>query len=84
MQGYDLRTWCPRCRQQVALTNLRSWPEGILVIGDCPTCKGAVASSRPIGWTPNGNGAPAGNGAQARNGTPVGSGAKVTRTAPGD
>ena len=56
MQGPELRAWCPRCRQHVPLVNLRSWPEGVLVIGDCPTCASSVAASRPVGWTPNGNG----------------------------
>ena len=57
MQGHEVRAWCPQCRQQVALVHLRSWPEGHLVIGDCPDCGVSVASSRPVGWAANGNGA---------------------------
>jgi hypothetical protein len=55
MQGQDVSAWCPGCRQQVSLINLRSWPEGVLVIGDCPSCQVAVASSRPVGWVANGS-----------------------------
>jgi hypothetical protein len=62
-QGSELRTWCPGCRQHVALTSLRSWPEGLLVIGDCPSCHASVAASRPVGW----DGTASGN----RNGTHV-------------
>jgi hypothetical protein len=57
MQESRLRAWCPGCRQHVGLTNLRSWPEGVLVIGDCPSCHASVAASRPVGWNGNGNGA---------------------------
>jgi len=46
----ELSAWCPTCREHVALVNLRSWPGGVLVIGDCPTCESSVAASRPVGW----------------------------------
>jgi hypothetical protein len=48
---HSLPAWCPRCRQQVTLTNLRPWPEGVLVIGECPQCTAALAASRPLGWS---------------------------------
>ena len=57
MEGQEARAWCPTCRMQVSLTNLRSWPGGVLVIGDCPACEAALAASRPPGWAANGGGA---------------------------
>lgn len=46
----------------MALDNLRSWPGGVLVIGDCPACGASLASRRPVGWTENGHGDGNGNG----------------------
>jgi hypothetical protein len=51
MNTESLKTWCPRCREQVTLVNLRPWPEGVLVIGECFRCRAALAVSRPLGWS---------------------------------
>jgi len=42
--------WCQGCRQEVTPANLRPWPGGTLVIGECPNCHTALAARKPIEW----------------------------------
>jgi len=51
IQSEPVRAWCQACRSQVTLVNVRSWPEGVLVVGECPKCQASVASRKPVGWT---------------------------------
>ncbi|MGD8871151.1 MAG: hypothetical protein PVJ80_06170 [Gemmatimonadota bacterium] len=45
-----VRAWCQSCRSHVTLINVRPWPNGILVIGECPSCQSSLASRKPVGW----------------------------------
>jgi hypothetical protein len=42
--------WCTECQKHVALTDLRPWPEGVLVIGECPECRAKLAARKPVEW----------------------------------
>ena len=46
-----VKAWCQSCRSQVTLMNVRPWPEGVLVVGQCPRCQASLASRKPVGWT---------------------------------
>ncbi|MEQ1857001.1 MAG: hypothetical protein ABL963_11040, partial [Longimicrobiales bacterium] len=46
-----ISAWCRGCQQQVALANLRPWPEGVLAIGECPKCRAKLAAKKPIEWS---------------------------------
>jgi len=50
IQSEPVRAWCQSCRSQVTLVNVRAWPEGVLVVGECPSCQASLASRKPVGW----------------------------------
>ena len=51
IQSEPVRAWCQSCRSHVTLVNVRPWPEGVLVVGECPKCETSLASRKPVGWS---------------------------------
>ncbi|MBM4184239.1 MAG: hypothetical protein FJ207_08415 [Gemmatimonadetes bacterium] len=45
-----ISAWCDECQKHVELTNLRPWPEGVLAIGECPSCRSKLAARKPMEW----------------------------------
>lgn len=50
MKPGPVSAWCRECQQHVVLTNLRPWPEGVLAVGECPSCRAKLAARKPIEW----------------------------------